>query len=114
MFSQKLTDRFWRKSAPSPNGCLLWVGAKTAKGYGNFRVSDKYYRAHRLAWQLENGPIPDGMMICHRCDTRDCVNPEHMFLGTAADNNRDTRDKGRTNWSRGDDHYMRRRMFECR
>jgi hypothetical protein len=94
-------DRFWSKVHPEAlSGCWLWHGAIGAGGYGNFSLgrlggSQKFARAHRHAWELVNGPVPGGLLVCHRCDNRGCVNPDHMFLGTHGDNNRDMRTKGR-------------------
>jgi len=81
------------------NGCLLWVGAKYRSGHGTMKVGGrggKLVRAHRAAWILERGPIPDGLCVCHKCDVPACVNVDHLFLGTQRDNMRDMRAKGRT------------------
>jgi len=81
----------------SPHGCHLWLGALT-NGYGKINVDGRMYRAHRVAWELAHGPIPDGYFICHNCpggDNRRCVNPAHLYLGTPTDNARDTVLKGR-------------------
>jgi len=69
--------------------CWAWTAAVRRDGYGWLRVGGRMLRAHRVSWAIHNGPIPTGMCVCHRCDTRSCVNPEHFFLGTKGDNNRD-------------------------
>lgn len=77
------------------DNCKLWQGAKTPKGYGVLTVSGKQIFAHRLAYRLFHGVIPAGMLVCHKCDTPDCINPDHLFLGTAKDNTQDMSIKGR-------------------
>lgn len=64
-------------SRPAENGCILWTGAQN-KGYGKLWRDGKTWGAHRFAWTLKNGPIPDGMVIDHLCRTPLCINPEHM------------------------------------
>lgn len=84
---------FEEKYIPEPNsGCWLWTSAWEKFGYGQ---ATNNARAHRLSWELHFGPIPDGMRVCHKCDTRPCVNPQHLFLGSDLDNVRDKVTKGR-------------------
>ncbi len=85
-------------SVPVPEaGCFVWLGCMSTSGYGRVRSDGKTQQAHRVAWQQTNGVIPEGMQVCHKCDTRCCVNPDHLFLGTNGDNIRDMVAKGR-NW----------------
>jgi hypothetical protein len=94
-----LLDRFNDKVSPEPNsGCWLWTGGITELGYGVIglgRREEGTDKAHRVSWRLHRGPIPDGMCVCHRCDTPLCVNPDHLFLGTLGDNMRDCVRKAR-------------------
>ena len=76
-------------------GCHLWSGWLTPSGYGCISIVGKAKRVHRVYWQLLNGPIPEGLCICHHCDVRNCINPKHLFLGTYADNRKDCVKKGR-------------------
>jgi hypothetical protein len=88
-------DRFWRKVAKG-DGCWMWLGGRFDRGYGRFNPEGKIsVRAHRYAWEVTNGPIPDGLIVCHRCDVPLCVNPAHLFLGTHKDNAQDRERKGR-------------------
>lgn len=76
------------------SGCLLWEGA-SSRGYGVLNVKKKLQYVHRLMWELRNGPIQDGLCALHKCDVPSCINIEHLFLGTSADNNIDCTKKGR-------------------
>ncbi len=84
------------------SGCWLWTG-HTNHGYGRIFVAPgrRPVISHRAAWQIANGKIPDGMWVLHKCDVPACCNPDHLFLGTPADNTKDMRDKGRSRWIGG-------------
>lgn len=98
--SQKDIERFWSKvDRNGPNGCWIWKSANNGAGYGKFYVKDSgkvpYIYAHRLSWELANGPIQNGLWVLHKCDNPSCINPEHLFLGTQTDNMQDAAHKGR-------------------
>lgn len=99
-------NRFWSKVDKSggPDACWPWT-AYRLKGYGQVWAGGKMVLAHRLAYELVNGPIPDNLCALHRCDNPPCCNPAHIFLGTQADNMADKTAKGRQ--SRGEQHYSR-------
>jgi len=92
-------DRFMAKveRPDTRNSCWRWTAGLAGGGYGQFWIYEARHAipAHRAAWLLMVGPIPPGLMVLHRCDVRECVNPEHLFLGTAADNTHDMMAKGR-------------------
>lgn len=87
--------RFDRKCRPTASGCIEYDGARHGNGYRNVGRNGKSWLAHRYAWTLRNGAVPDGLMVLHACDNRACVNVDHLFLGTAKDNTRDMMAKGR-------------------
>jgi hypothetical protein len=99
-------DRFWSRVAKG-DGCWLWSGKTNGSGYGTLMVDGMMRRAHRVAWELTRGPIPEGLCVLHRCDNRRCVNPDHLFIGTYRDNRRDCVSKGRhaNNGKPGESHY---------
>lgn len=103
------SERFWGLFDRADIGCWVWRRNHTAAGYGQLRSGGKgepVLYAHRLSWEIHFGPIPDGLFVCHHCDNPPCVRPDHLFLGTQADNVRDKIAKGRQ--PRGDAHYSRR------
>lgn len=103
-----LMERFEDKFIPEPNsGCWLWIANAFPSGYGQIKAKGKPRLAHRVSWELYNGPIPEhdsyhGICVCHKCDNPSCVNPDHLFLGTQSDNVADQVKKGRTNPPKGE------------
>ncbi len=125
--SGAIAARFWPKVDRSGPACWPWIGARNPGGYGNFGIGYRTHRASRVAYELTFGPIPAGMFVCHSCDNPPCCNPEHLFLGTNADNLRDMATKGRATGGkatgdrngmrthpesvrRGDEHWTRRKL----
>jgi hypothetical protein len=97
MQKKTLTERFMEKVERLESGCWLWRGATHKNGYGRFRLPKPQQStwAHRAAWVLFRGAIPPGLCVLHRCDNPPCVNPDHLWVGTVADNMRDRDRKGR-------------------
>lgn len=96
MTTAELRQHLLDSSEPvTESGCWIWTMSLHRLGYGQVMVARRNTKAHRLAYELFVGPIPDGLQVCHTCDTPPCINPAHLFLGTFADNMRDKVWKGR-------------------
>jgi len=88
--------------------CCIWLLGKDKDGYGKIKVNGKHLRAHRLSYEMHVGPIPSGLLVLHTCDVPECVNPEHLWIGTVTDNNPVT-DNNRDREVKGRGRYYRRR-----
>lgn len=89
--------RLERRSKRLENGCLIWTGVLSNKGYGVLKIgATNRTQAHRASWEVHNGPIPKGACVLHKCDNPACFEITHLFIGTKADNNRDRHKKGRS------------------
>ena len=108
-YGRPLKDRFLDMCPDRPDdGCWEWQGSRKGgadhrrrhKAYPRIRLTSGWARAHRVSYELFRGPIPEGHVVCHRCDNPGCVNPDHLFTGTQSDNLRDMREKGRGHWQR--------------
>lgn len=89
------TAKLEAKKKIADSGCWEWTGSTVPRGYGQIYFAGIKGRVHRVAYAAYVGPIPKGMGVCHKCDNPKCFNPEHLFVGTQTDNNRDKALKGR-------------------
>lgn len=96
-----IENRFW-KYVNKTETCWNWTGHTIGGGYGAIRVNGVNRVAHRVSWELANGEIPNGLLVCHKCDNRVCVRPDHLFIGTQSDNILDCSRKGRMNRPKGE------------
>lgn len=96
---RSLEERFWSK-VQKTDACWQWIGCHARGGYGSIKHKGRVLQAHRVAYELQCGPIPDGMDVCHHCDNASCVRGDHLFAGTHTENMHDMLAKGRGQASR--------------
>lgn len=87
--------KYFNERVYKTKACWIWTGSFMYKCYGEAYIKGEKIRAHRLSWLIHNGEIPNGLFVCHKCDTPQCVNPDHLFLGAAKSNMLDCVSKGR-------------------
>ena len=110
--NDQLIGRLLSLSIPVPEaGCWLWLASRYRCGYGQVSWKRKTTAAHRASYTAFVGEIPSGMFVCHKCDTRSCINPDHLFLGTAKDNSDDMIAKGRKAYVAPKTHCYRGHAF---
>ncbi|MGE3598815.1 MAG: HNH endonuclease [Dehalococcoidia bacterium] len=104
MHDESIISRFWSyvDSSAGPDACWEWTRSRIHDGYGRFWDTKRMWRAHRFAWTITHGDIPDGIVVLHKCDNPPCCNPSHLALGTTSDNNWDKVHKGRFQDQRGE------------
>lgn len=103
-----IEDRFYQK-VQKTESCWLWKGALTSRGYGSLGDgAGKKISAHRYSYILHRGEIPEGLIVCHTCDVRECVNPDHLWVGTYKDNVNDMFAKNRQGWTSRRSPFCRR------
>src|SRR5215471_3903332 len=98
-----VAERYWTKVIRHRSGCYGWVGGRDGAGYGRMKIGGHHVGAHRVAWEIGHGSIPDGMYVLHHCDNPPCTKTEpddewpdgHLFIGTASENTKDAYAKGR-------------------
>jgi hypothetical protein len=108
--TEQLRQRFLSYVVERESGCKEWTGG-VSEGYGTFSIERRTYRSHRVAYRYFVGPIPDGLMVLHKCDNPLCVNPAHLFAGTALDNVRDMIAKGRDSFGEPKEYCSRGHKF---
>ena len=100
-------ERFWKYvNKIGKDSCWNWTGVKIKKDYGHIKMDGKMILTHRFSWTIHFGKIPEDLCVLHTCDNPPCVNPNHLFLGTIADNNKDRDDKNRQAKLKGENHGM--------
>ncbi len=102
---KSIPDRFLNM-VDKTDGCWNWTGHTNKKGYGLFHYKDSANLSHRVSYNLFVGEIPKDKMVLHHCDNPTCVNPEHLYVGTALDNSNDMVNRGRANYVRGEESGM--------
>lgn len=99
---RSVSERLLKCAKVMPNGCWEWSGTRNDAGYGRLWINGRSEQAHRVAFRMAKGEIPEGMLVCHKCDNPPCIRPKHLFIGTYKDNLDDMMRKGRGNFASGE------------